>query len=58
MPVADGNPEWAVSTHLEQECTRTAGMTINCVKWETAEYETKVVHIDDACEGARCDSRP
>ena len=56
--VADGYPEWAVMTYVDQECARTAGMTVNCVKWETVEYKTKVVHIDNACEGYRCDSWP
>ena len=56
--VADGHPEWAVVAYLDQECTRTAGMTVHCAKWETTEYESRVVHIDDVCEGAKCDSRP
>ncbi|MBI1658932.1 MAG: hypothetical protein IS632_09230 [Thaumarchaeota archaeon] len=41
--VADGHPEWAVATYVDQEC-RDSGNPVHCVFWKAAEYESRVVH--------------
>ena len=56
--VAAGHPEWAVSAYVDQECKDSRHDGGHCVFWKAAEYETKIVHIDDVCEGYRCDSLP